>query len=249
MRRFGPLFASLVLSACETLGLPTTTTSDVLPPPDLPMSNATGSSPTNTTLMATELEPAVVRNYTGSLPDGTGYAASLVGGEEEHVTGISGVFVLVLADRAFPVGEVSYRVGAGLGSAYSDGIYRSSSEGWTIQIHFNEETLESLGEGAPNIVMGSISTGSSLGMPVLLLDDPFRWDQEQFPVEVIYETFAIRRACGEHALVCSGNEVVQLIPARALYEGRRAFSATTVSIASLGGPVPSVTLGQNSTPR
>jgi hypothetical protein len=199
--------------------------------------------------MTTELEPSVVRNYTGSLPDGTGYTASLVGGEEEHVTGIRGVFVHVLGDRASPVGEVSYRVGAGLGSAYSDGIFRSSSEGWIIQIHFNEETLESLGEGAPYIVMGSISTGSRLGMPVLVLDDPFRWDQEQFPVEVTYETFAIRRACSEHALVCSGNEVVQLIPARALYEGHRAFSATTVSIASLGGRRASVTVGENATPR
>jgi hypothetical protein len=249
VRRFGPLLASLVLSACETLGLSTATTSDVLPPPDLPMSDATGSSPTGTTLMTNEFEPQVVHNYTGSLPDGTGFTASLVGGEEEHVTGIMGVFVLVLGDRAFPVGEVSYRVGAGLGSAYSDGTYRSSSEGWTIEIQFNEETLESLGEGAPDIVMGSISTGSSLGMPVLLLDDPFRWDPEQFPVEVTYETFAIRRACGDQALVCSGNEVVQLIPARALYEGHRAFSATTVSIASPGGRNPSVTLGQSSAPR
>lgn len=249
MRRFGPLLASLVLSACETLGLSTTTTTDVLPPPDLPMSNTTGSSPTSTLLATPDLEPSVVRNYTGSLPDGTGYTASLVGGEEEHVTGIRGVFVLVLGDRAFPVGEVSYRVGAGLGSAYSDGIYRSSSDGWTIQIHFNEETLGSLGEGAPNIVMGSISTGSRLGMPVLALDDPFRWDHEQFPVEVTYETFAIRRACGEHALACSGSEVVQLIPADALYEGNLAFSATTAWISSLGGRSASVTVGQNSTPR
>jgi hypothetical protein len=199
--------------------------------------------------MTTEFEPPVVRNYTGSLPDGTGYTASLVGGEEEHVTGIRGGFVLVLGDTTFPVGEVSYRVGAGLGSAYSDGTYRSSSEGWTIQIKFNEETLESLGEGAPNIVMGGISTGSSLGMPVLLLNDPFRWDPERFPVEVTYETFAIRRACGVQALVCSGNEMVQLIPARALYEGHRAFSATTVSIASLGGRRASVTVGENATPR
>jgi hypothetical protein len=173
----------------------------------------------------------------------------LVGGEEEHVTGIRGGFVLVLGDTTFPVGEVSYRVGAGLGSAYSDGTYRSSSEGWTIQIKFNEETLESLGEGAPNIVMGAISTGSSLGMPVLLLNDPFRWDLERFPVEVTYETFAIRRACGVQALVCSGNELVQLIPARAMYEGHRAFSATTFSVASPGVPIPRVTLGQSSTPR
>lgn len=249
MRRFGPLFVSLVLAACETLGLSTTTTSDVLPPPDLPMSNATGSSPTSTTLMTTELEPSVVRNYTGSLPDGTGYTASLVGGEEEQVTGIRGVFVLGLGDTAIPVGEISYRVGAGMGSAYYEGTYRSSSEGWTVEIQFNEETLASLGEGAPNVVMGSISTGSSVGMPVLLLEDPFRWDPEQFPVEVTYETFAIRRACGEQAMVCSENELVQLIPARDLYEGHPAFSATTASIASPGGRLPTVTLGQSSAPR
>jgi hypothetical protein len=213
------------------------------------MSNATASSPTSTTLVTAELEPSVVRNYTGSLPDGTGYTVSLGGGEEEHVTGISGVFVLVLGDTTIPVGEVSYGVGAGMGSAYYEDTYRSSFEGWTIEIQFNEETLESLGEGAPNVVMRSISTGSNLDMPVLMLDDPFRWDPEQFPVEVTYETFAIRRACGEQAMVCSGNEVVQLIPARALYEGRRAFSATTFSIASPGGRMARVTLGQSSAPR
>jgi hypothetical protein len=173
----------------------------------------------------------------------------LGGGEEEHVTGISGVFVLVLGDTAIPVGEVSYRVGAGMGSAYYEDTYRSSSEGWTIEIQFNEETLESLGEGAPNVVMRSISIGSNLDMPVLMLDDPFRWEPERFPVEVTYETFAIRRACGEQAMVCSRNEVVQLIPARALYEGRRAFSATTFSIASPGGRMARVTLGQSSAPR
>jgi hypothetical protein len=213
------------------------------------MSNATASSPTSTTLVTTELKPSVVRNYTGSLPDGTDYTASLVGGEEEQVTGIRGVFVLGLGDTAIPVGDVSYRVGAGMGSAYYEGTYRSSSEGWTIEVQFNEETLESLGEGAPNIVMGAISTGSSLGMPVLLLNDPFRWDPERFPVEVTYETFAIRRACGVQALVCSGNEMVQLIPARALYEGHRAFSAMTFSVASPGVRIPRVTLGQSSTPR
>lgn len=248
--RIGLLVAAVFLSACETFAVPPTATSDVLSPPDLPRSNPSRSSSTSTIAVdATASAPLSQRDYTGSLPDGTGYTASLVGGEHEHVTGIRGGFVLDVGERTIPVGQVSFQAGGGLGSAYSDGTYRSNSGGWSVEIRFNDVALEFLGEAAPEVAMGSISTGSRLGMPVLLLADPFSWDHDQFPLEVVYETFLVRRSCGDLAAICSGNEVVQMIPARALYEGHPAFSATAASLSSLGGRTVRVTLGESATAR
>lgn len=165
------------------------------------------------------------------------------------VTGISGGFVIAVGEQTIPVGQVAFRAGGGLGSAYSDGTYRSNTGEWSVAIQFSDAALRFLGEAAPEVVMGSISTGSRLGMPVLALDDPFAWDHDQFPLEVVYESFLVRRSCGELAVTCSGNDVVQMIPAGFLYEGHPAFSATTASISSLGGRRASVTLGESATPR
>ena len=244
------ILAAVFLSACETFAVPSTTTSDVLLPPDLPGSNISRSSPPSTVAVsATASAPLQQRDYTGSLPDGTGYLASLTGGEDEQVTGISGGFVLAVGDRTIPAGQVAFRAGGGLGSAYSDGIYRSNTGEWSVSIQFSDAALRYLGEAAPEVVMGSISTGSRLGMPVLGLDEPFAWDHDQFPVEVVYETFLVRRSCGDLAVTCSGNDVVQMIPAGALYEGHPAFSATTAWITSLGGRRASATLGESAIPR
>ncbi|MEX1038829.1 MAG: hypothetical protein WDZ96_08255 [Acidimicrobiia bacterium] len=247
--RIGVLVAAVFLSACETLAIPTTTTSDVLFPPDLPGSNTAGTTQATSPVSATGSVPLLQREYVGSLPDGTGYVALLNGGEEEHLTGIRGGFVLDVGERKIPVGDISFRAGGGLGSAYYDRTFRSNSDGWSVEIRFNDDVLEFLGEAAPEIVMGSISTVSRLGMPVLLLDEPFSWDHDRFPLEVVYETFLVRRSCGDAALICSGNDVVQMIEARMFYEGHRAFSATTVSISSLGGRAAPVTLGEYSNPR
>ncbi|HVR79295.1 MAG TPA: hypothetical protein VMS99_13005 [Acidimicrobiia bacterium] len=248
--RMGILLAAVFLSACETFAVPSTTTSDVLLPPDLPGSNTSRSSPTSTAAVsATASASLLQRDYTGSLPDGTGYLVSLVGGEDEHVTGIRGGFVLDVGERTIPVGQIAFRAGGGLGSAYSDGTYRSNTGGWSVAIQFSDAALRFLGEAAPEVVMGSLSTVSRLGMPVLLLDDPFSWDHDEFPLEVVYETFLVRRSCGDLALICSGNDVVQMIPARALYEGHPAFLATAASISSLGGRTATVTLGESATPR
>lgn len=248
--RLGVLIAAVFLSACETFAVPSTTTSDVLLPPDLPGSNASRSSPTSTAAVsATASAPLPQRDYTGSLPDGTGYLASLTGGEDEHVTGIRGGFVLDVGERTIPVGQVAFRAGGGLGSAYSGGTYRSNTGGWSVAIQFSDAALSFLGETAPEVVMGSISTASRLGMPVLLLDDPFGWDHDQFPLEVVYESFLVRTSCGDLAAICSGNEEVQMIPARALDESHPAFSATAASISSLGARRASVTLGESATPR
>ncbi|MEX1092220.1 MAG: hypothetical protein WEB67_02490 [Acidimicrobiia bacterium] len=248
--RMGVLVAAVFLSACETFAVPSTTTSDVLLPPDLPGSNTSRSSPASTTAVSAAASVQLPqRDYAGSLPDGTGYLASLIGGEEEHITSIRGGFVLDVGERTIPVGQVAYRAGGGLGSAYSDGTFRSNSGGWSVAIQFSDPALRFLGEAAPEVVMGSISTASRLGMPVLLLADPFSWDHDQLPLEVVYETFLVRRSCGDLAVICSGSEMVQMIPARALYEGHPAFSATTASISSLGGRTARVTLGESATPR
>lgn len=241
---------AVFLSACETFAIASTTTSDVLPPPDLPGSNTSPSTPASTNAVDAAAAASLgQRDYAGSLPDGTGYLASLTGAEHEQVTAIRGGFVLDVGDREIPVGQVSFRAGGGLGSAYSDGTYRSNSGGWSVEIQFNDAALEFLGEAAPEVAMGRISTASRLGMPVLLLADPFSWDHDQLPAEVVYESFLIRRSCGEQAVICSWSEMVQMIPAGALYEGHPAFSATAAGISSLGGRTASVTLGESAIPR
>ena len=173
----------------------------------------------------------------------------MTGGEDEHVTGIRGGFVLDVGDRKIPVGQVSYRACGGLGSAFSDGTYRSNSSGWSVEIQFSDAALEFLGRAAPEVDMGSISTGSRLGMPVLVLADPFSWDHDQLPAEVVYETFLVRRSCGELAMICNGSEIVQMIAANSLYEGHPLFTAAAARISSLGGRTASAALGENATPR
>ena len=207
------------------------------------------SLPDPASVPLTDVARQSVRGYLGSLPDGTGYLASLVGGEDEPITGIKGRFVLDVGERTIPVGEVSFRLGGGLGSAFSEGTYRSNTGDWTVEIRFSDATLVSLGEGASETVMGSISTETRLGMPVLLLDVPFRWDHDQFPVEVVYETFLVRRSCGDLALICSGSELLQLIPAGVVYEGHPLLTAIPNGLASLDGRSVRVTLGQSSAPR
>jgi len=248
--RWWRLFAAaLILSGCDTLAIPTTTTSDVLPPPDLMSNSVRSSLPKPDSVPLTDVASQPVRDYFGSLPDGTAYLASLVGGEDEHITGINGGFVLDIGERTIPVGEVSFRMGGGLGSAFSGGTYRSNTGEWTVEVRLSEATLGSLGDAAPETVMGSISTETLLGMPVLLLDGPFRWDHEQFPVEVIYETFLVRRSCGDLALICSGSELLQLIPAGVVYEDHPLLTAIPDGLASLDGRSVRVTLGQSSAPR
>jgi hypothetical protein len=250
VRQLCVLVAAVLLSACEAVAVPSTTTSDVLPPPDISGSNTARSAPTSTPAAGADPSaPQTQHDYTGSLPDGTGYLASLIGGEDEQVTAIRGGFSLDIGEGTIPVGQVSYRPGGGLGSSYSDGTLRSNSGGWSVQVEFTDAALEFLGDAAHEVVMESIATVTRLGMPVLLLDDPFSWDHDQNPLEVVYESFLVRGSCGDLAAICSGNEVVQMIPALSLYEGHPAFSATTASLSSLGGRRASVTLGENSTPR
>lgn len=242
------LVAAVFLSACETFAVPSTTTSDVLPPPDLPGSNTPHSFPPNNAAVGST-SATTQRVYIGSLPDGTGYLASLTGDEDEEITGINGGFVLTVGDQTIPVGQVAFRAGGGFGGAYSDGTFRSHAGEWSVAIQFSEAALGLLGEAAPEVVMGRISTVSRLGMPVLLLDDPFGWDHDQFPLEVVYETFLVQGSCGDLAVICSENELVQVIPARALYEQHPVFSATPASISSLGGLTIRVTLSESATPR
>lgn len=243
------LAVAFILSGCDSVSGPPTATSDVLPPPDLITDSTRTSPPSPVSVWSTDAAARPVRDYFGSLPDGTGYVASMIGGEEEDVTGIRGGFVLVAGERVIPVGEMSFRMGGGLGSAFSDGTYRSNTGDWTVEIRFSDSTLGSLGEAAPEAVMGSISTDTRLGMPVLLLDEPFRWEQELLPLEVVYETFLVRTSCGDLALICSGDDVVQLIPARVLDGSRPLLTAIPDALASLGGRSASVTVGQNAIPK
>jgi hypothetical protein len=250
VRRLTVFLAAMIFTACETFAVPSTTTSDVLPPPDLPGSNLSRSSQSSAgESAAAGSPPTTQRDYTGSLPDGTGYVASLVGGEDERITSINAGFVLEHANQAIPIAMVTFREGGGLGSAFSNGTYRSSTGDWTVEVRFDDAALEFLGESAAEVAMGSISTVSWLGMPVLLLNGPFRWDHEQLPVEVVYETFLVRRSCGDLALVCSSNEILQMIEASTIYEGHLPFSASTASMASVAGRTLRVTLGESATPR
>lgn len=217
----------VLLAACDPVAESTTTTDPVLPPPD-------GVSSTSSTLpvSTTEFVRATQHDYRGVLPDGVSYTATLLGGEQQELQEIAGDFVVEVDGSVLRAAEVSYRNDGGQGTEYAEEHYLVTAGGWSIFIDFHQEVLEALGDDAESIITASIHPTVKSGFPVLRLADPFSWDYEQYPVEARYQTFVVRRFCGELAIACDDIGSVQLIPAERLYPGMAPMDVQGYSISS-----------------
>ncbi len=218
---------AFLLAACEPVAVPTTTTLDVLPPPD-PI-----ESTTTVPVSTTEFVPATQETFRGALPDGLDYQVVVSDGIGPWPIHVEGIFLVELDGEKVPVGEVSYRKDGGLGTELNGTRLLLTAGGWTITIDFSQNAFEALGEDAGAIVTESIAAVTKSGFPVLLLEEPFSWDYEMVPPEVRYGSLVVRRFCSEYAVACNDIHSVQVVSADRIYPGFESLAHDGVSITSL----------------
>jgi hypothetical protein len=221
------IVVAVMLTACEPVTIPTTTTFDVLPPPD-PI-----ESTTTVPVSTTEFVPAPQETFRGALPDGLDYQVTVTGGEGPWPIHVEGIFVVEIAGEKVPVGEVSYRQDGGLGTELNGTRLLLTAGGWTITIEFSQDVFEALGEDAQATITESIAAVPKSGFPVLLLEEPFSWDYEIVPPEVRYGSLVVRRYCSEYAVACNDIHSVQVVSADRVYPGFESLAYDGVSITSL----------------
>lgn len=200
---------ALFVAACESTASPTSTTTDVLPPPE-----PIGSTSTSTSLPVTTTAPhsGGPSEYRGVLPDGTEYRVFVEGVVGERIEFIDAPIVLgvqAIGIATFPAGDTE------LGYSYEDGVYRIPAGG-AVYIDFYDHILGELGAEAEETIRSSI-TGTTRfdAFPVLDVEAPFRWAEDfELPaaMEVRYRSFTVRRGCGDLAAACSPTRAVQVIP-------------------------------------
>ncbi len=217
----------LMLTACEPVTAPTTTTLDVLPPPD-PI-----ESTTTVPVSTTEFVPATQEVFRGALPDGLDYQVTVTDGEGPWPIHIEGAFLVEFDGSKVPAAEVSYTHDFGQGSSFVGNHLLLTANDWTIAIDFSQDVFEALGDDAHAIISESIAAVTKSGFPVLLLEEPFSWDYEIVPPEVRYGSFAVRRFCFEFAVACNDIRSVQVVSADQLYPGFGPLVHDGVSITSV----------------
>ncbi len=207
MRRSRLLAATfcLLIVACEPVTAPTTTTIDILPPPE-PI------GPTTTTAPTIPRAPERSSEYHGFLPDGTEYTVFIEGVVGETIQFIDASIVLgvnAIGIGTFPAGDTE------LGYSFEDDVYRVPAGG-AAYIDFYDHILQELGDDAEEIIRESITGTTLLDLfPVFNLKPPFRWAEDfELPaaMQVAYHSFTVRRGCDGLAAACSETRAVQVIP-------------------------------------
>lgn len=204
----------LLAAGCETASVPTSTTSDVLPPPDrfgptVPTTATTAPPGTTTTV------DDLPYRYTGFLPDGTDFEVDMPDvGLQAHLS-VGGIFNYTMVDgQVIPVGAMHYsRTGEGSEPPISlaDGVLRLKTGRWVVVVLLSKRVLDDLGPEADAVILSSVNLAEVDGWPVLKLEPPFTWlDAELFP-SVTYERFVVAAGCGHLALLCTPTRAVQVI--------------------------------------
>jgi len=183
------------------------------PIPEGSATTTTTSIPT-TRVTVTEVESiAVPRSFLtiGALPDGTPFQVYVEGGFGGPVLAVSAGIVIDVGGSRTLVATVEDSTLLGQ-NYYSDGIYEPAGTG--ARITFSDEILEEFGDDAERIIKNSITGTVVSGHPVLALGSPFDWatDEEMSAMEVRYGDFAVRRGCSPHAVACSDDGAVQVVP-------------------------------------
>jgi hypothetical protein len=186
---------------------PTTTTLPVAPPTPTTSTVEPTPRPTITTGRST---------FSAALPDGNTFTVDISPAVDETIVSINaGPIVMDIDGVPVVVGSTQVSLDPYEGTSFSDGVYRTSADGRFVQIEFRAHVLDSLGPDAESVIRNSITAISRNGYPVLHLEEPFRWgDDDQFPAQmgVRFETFEVRRGCGELAVACNETRAVQVIP-------------------------------------
>lgn len=182
-----------------------TTPSQPAPDSGSPPATEATTLPSETT--TTSISDGPIR---GALPDGTIYDVILEPRAGEEVTEVTaGLFV----DPAEEVVEVSFRRDDDRPAGREGETYRLRDGAWTAELRFPSSALEIVAPDLRASVEESVRLSTHLGLPVMELEPPWRWaGDDTVPMQVSYETFAVRRGCPGPAVACNPTHAVGAIP-------------------------------------
>ncbi len=225
----GVLFA---ITSSEEYPAVTTTLPEALPPPTPP---PTTTTTTTTPPVAESRFVRVLGNgfIVGALPDGTRFSVRFDPARTERVTGITAAIMADFEEGTIPAGEIRFDVKGEAGSPAQDGpfTYRFGDPSYVVGVALYDEVWEKLGSAANEVFFSAFVGEVEGGFPVLKLDPPFRWAtdlESPTPMEVSFDTFAVRRGCDQIAVACNSQGGVQVIP----YGPDSSWEADRVVIAS-----------------
>lgn len=182
----------------------------VVPPP----TPATTSTSTSLEPQIGELEPGEPSVIAGALPDGTEYVVTVTPALVNEWHGSAGAIVTEHEGTVAAVGVLRFQKRQIGEARFAEGVYRLPAGSYLVELVFYDHVLEHLGEDAEKTVRASIRGSQTAGLPVLELDDPFRWARdEELPIvmETRYSTFSVRRGCSRYAAACSAGDEVQVL--------------------------------------
>lgn len=212
-----------------TLLLPPTTTIRTTP-------STTTPRPSTTTTVDDGFEVGPNRAASGFLPDGTEfYVHADFPIPREPVSVNLGSIMIDIDGAPTAVGTTRISVGEDREATFADGVYRLPAGDHVVEMAFYQEVLDVLGPDAEQIVTSAIIEGVGRGQMVLEVDEPFRWaTDEEVPVQmgVVFDTFEVRRGCGDLAVACNATRVVQVIPLDRLYAPAPSWTGDPIYIES-----------------
>jgi len=178
----------------------------------------------------------------GRLPDGRGYELGFDPNPSiREPTGISAAIVVDLEEVPFtwedvgcsqpcsPVlGIADFQPGPTVRPSYEDGVFSASSGDWILTIAVYDHVIEVWQVDLGRVLVESIQPvegGSAL--PAFQMLGPLRWATDTevpLQMEVQYNSFVVRRGCGRLNVGCSPSQLVQVIPADAVFSPAPAWN-------------------------
>ena len=203
-------------------------------PPSNDRSDSSAVPATTAVITADTLEPSSTVDtdsrdhhgqFSGFLPDGTGYRVISEPGMPSDVQGISAAVVLddPSVEGQPVLGFTDFqRTGAETGVSVSSGTVLASSGGWTMRIALYEEVktaFASLTEDPERFISERIQPLPGGSLPRFKLTEPFRWANDaEIPLQmqVMHGAVTVQRGCTELSVACSYRHGVQAIPTERL---------------------------------
>lgn len=209
----------LLVAAC------TSTTSD-------PVDRFRSTAPTfpedqETTTTTIQAMPTTTTRWLGpgstraALPDGTLFDVYLDPPRIEDLSGISAGIIIELDDGTSPVAGILFFSRGRIETTRWDGTtfqIRTGSDSAELEVY--QHVIEAIGPGYEEVFASGIVGSEMAGYPVMELASPFRWaNDEEIPLqmEVAFDTFVVRRGCGELAAACSPTHNTQVIPSTSVF--------------------------------
>lgn len=154
--------------------------------------------------------------HTGNLPNGSTYRIFLSVDRTAAVQGVSaGIVIDRPGEAATILGIVSFddgRPGEGL---TDDGVYWRRSGNWSMRITPDYDFVTTYAGAAEAWLDEHIIVSEGIGgLPAFDLVEPLRWaadDELPLQMQVIYDSFVVRRGCSDLAIACSDTPTMEVL--------------------------------------